>query len=152
MPTPQYVNSVGYMASTGDGPAARPKERPQRKPAVDYRRLHKGSMLEDSPIRRRASSESEKGSPEGTPGIGSFGALGSAADAGPDLGHQSAEKVLNDLDREIEELEESLKVVNSQIKAASLRKEQQKRTERLAKLRRELFTAEQQLQKAEEEG
>ena len=44
----------GTMTATtskGDGPAARPKERQKRKPAVDYRRLHEGSMLEDSPIR-----------------------------------------------------------------------------------------------------
>ncbi|MCG7879956.1 MAG: hypothetical protein N0C90_27065 [Candidatus Thiodiazotropha endolucinida] len=68
-----------------------------------------------------------------------------------DLGQGDAEKVLLDLDREIEELESSLRVVSSQLKAASLRKERQQRSDRLDRLRRELFVAERQLQQAEEE-
>ena len=60
--------------------------------------------------------------------------------------------MLHDLDREIEELEVSIREVNSQLKAASLKKQQKERTDKLARLRRELFVAEQKLQKSEEEG
>ena len=43
---------------------------------------------------------------------------------GDDLGHErEQQKLLSDLDREIEELETSLHEVNSQLKQASLRKE-----------------------------
>ena len=62
------------------------------------------------------------------------------------------EKLLSDLDREIEELETSLNEVSSQLKQASLKKEKKQRMDRLDKLRRELFVAEQQLRKTEEEG
>ena len=60
--------------------------------------------------------------------------------------------MIHDLDRETEELESSLREVNSRLKAASLGKEQKKITDRLARLRNELFVSEQQLQKSEEEG
>ena len=43
--------------------------------------------------------------------------FGAVAAAGLDLGHESADKVLHDLDREIEVLESSLREVNSQLKA-----------------------------------
>ena len=58
---------------------------------------------------------------------------------------------LLDLDREIKALETSIREVNSQLKAASLRKERKLRTERLTRLKRELFVVGQQLQKSEEE-
>ena len=51
----------------------------------------------------------------------------------------------------MEELETSLNEVSSQLKQASLKKEKKQRMDRLDKLRRELFVAEQQLRKTEEE-
>ena len=69
-----------------------------------------------------------------------------------DLGHKDTAQSLLDLDREINGFETSIREVNSQLKAASLWKEHKLRTDRLRKLKRELFVAEQQLQKSEEEG
>ena len=69
-----------------------------------------------------------------------------------DLVHEDAAQSLLDLDREIEALETSIREVNSQLKAASRRKERKLKTDRLTKLKRELFFTEQQLQKSEEEG
>ena len=56
------------------------------------------------------------------------------------------EKLLSDLDCEIEELETSLNDVSSQLKQASLTKD------RLDQLRRELFVVEQQMRKSKGEG
>ena len=69
-----------------------------------------------------------------------------------DLGHEYAAQSLLDLDQEIEALETSIREFNSQLKAASLKKERKLRTDRLTKLKRELFIVEQQLQKSEAEG
>ena len=81
------------------------------------------------------------------------GKEGARAATVTDLGHEGEqEKLLSDLDREIEELETSLNEVSSQLKQASLKKEKKQRMDRLDKLRRELFVAEQQLRKTEEEG
>lgn len=57
-------------------------------------------------------------------------------------------KEISDLDREIDELETSIVQVKSRLKEASLPKERRERSDRVAKLRRELFVAEQQLQPA----
>lgn len=56
------------------------------------------------------------------------------------------------LDQEIQELESSLQSVNSRIKESSLRKLEKQKSDKIQRLRRELFVAEQQLQKSEEEG
>ena len=99
----------------------------------------------------RCGSQTVLGSPGGSLEEDVIG-VGAVSAAGTDLGHESAEKVLHDLDREIKELEVSIKEVNSQLKATSLKKQQKERTDKLARLRRELFVAELQLQKSEEEG
>ena len=113
--------------------------------------MHEGSGLVDvTPGKnRRDTGEAVAALQDGSPGKDDFGSVSAA---GSDLGHEDAEKALHDLDREIEALQSSIREVNSQIKAASLRKEQKKRTDRLSKLRKELFVAQEQLQKAEEEG
>ena len=123
--------------------------RPKRGIApVDYKKLHEGAGLDDVTPGRLILSHSKSVASTTESVEEGFGTAAAAAD----LGQEDAEKALHDLDREIEALESSIKEVNSQLKAASLRKEQKIRTDRLTKLRRELFRAEQQLQKSEEEG
>ena len=143
------------MASleAGKGSGAIPKTSSRelrQKATIDYKQMHEGTRHKATVS---VGSKGSSGEPlrllDETPDKDGFGAV-AAADLDP--GHEDAEKVLHDLDREIEELETSLKVVHSQLKAASLRKERQQRSDRLDKLRRELFVAEQQLQQAEEEG
>lgn len=63
-----------------------------------------------------------------------------------------ASKEISELDREIIELETSLKEVKSCLRETWLRKECKEWSDRISKLRRELFTAEQQFQQAKEEG
>ena len=71
--------------------------------------------------------------------------------ASGDLCHEGDRgKLQSDLDREIEEFENSLGEVNSQLKQTSLRKHKKQRIDRLGKLRRQLFVAEQQLRQTEE--
>ena len=120
---------------------ARPKERPRRvRPSVDYKMLHEGAGLGEATPGRISEtvSVSSPSQPKDIPD--------------DDLGHEDAARSLLNLDREIEALETSIREVNSQLKAASLRKEHKLRTERLTRLKRELFVVEQQLQKSEEEG
>ena len=125
------------------GGGARPKDRPTRdQPPVDYKKMHSGTVK----------SGKKQVTLDVTPNPGLLVPGGSAAAAGSDLGHSAAEKKLEDLDREIEELESSIKKVHSKLKETSQRKEKKQRSERIAKLRKELFIAEAQLQKSEEEG
>ena len=100
---------------------ARPKDRSQRmRPPVDYRRLHEGTGYDDlTPGKSTLGKKTTSGFPEGSSEKDVFSAV---AAAGLDLVHGNADKVLNDLAREIEVLESSLREVNSQLKAASLRK------------------------------
>ena len=66
-----------------------------------------------------------------------------------DSGRQSLTG-LKVLDQEIHQLETSIKKVKSQLKETLIRKPKQLRSEKVAKLCKELCLAEQQLQKAEE--
>ena len=107
---------------------ARPKEGPHRdRPTVDYKRMHEGAgPFNVTPGKnRRDTGEAVAALQDGSPGKDDFG---SVSVAGSDLGHEEAEKVLHDLDWEIEALKASIREVNSQLKAASLGKEQKKRT------------------------
>ena len=120
---------------------ARPKERPCRvRPSVDYKMLHEGARLEEATPGRISETVSVS-SPSPPKDI-----------TDGDLGHIDAARSLLDLDPEIEALEISIREINSQLKAASLRKERKLMTDRLTKLKRELFVAEQQLQTSEVEG
>ena len=94
---------------------ARPKDRSLRiRPSVDYRRLHEGTGHDDlTPGKSKLGKKTTSGFPEGSPEKDVFGAV---AAAGLNLGHGSADKVLHDLDREIEVPESSLREVNSQLK------------------------------------
>ena len=65
-----------------------------------------------------------------------------------DLGRQSS-TALRVWDQEIHQLETSIKKVKSQLKEALIRKAKQLRSERVTKLRKELFLAEKTFQKAE---
>ena len=123
------------------GAGARHKERSSRtKLTIDYKAMNDGRLIAGTDCDETGSYESARGK-EG------------ARAATSDLGHEGEqEKLLSDLDREIEELETSLNEVSSQLKQASLKKEKKQRMDRLDKLRRELFVAEQQLRKTEEEG
>ena len=133
------------MPPVGDG--ARPKDKPSRSlPPVNYKALHEGTAQEI------AEGESWiEASVAVSPGRQDAGGI-AAATAESDLDRRSAQKGLEDLDREIEKLESSIKKVKSQLKESSVRKEKKQRTERIARLRKELFVAEQQLEKSQEEG
>ena len=61
-------------------------------------------------------------------------------------------KQIKALDKEILELQASFSKTQSSLKEVSIKKQCRERSNRVAKLRKELFVAEQQLQKAEEEG
>ena len=116
---------------------ARSKDRSLRmKQPVDYKRLHEGTGHVDPTPERimRSGSQTVLGSPGGSLEEDVMG-VGAVSAAGSDLGHESAKKVLHDLDREIEELEVSIREVNSQLKEASLKKQQKERTDKLARLR-----------------
>ena len=131
----------------GEGAIA--KERPARTlPPVDYKKMHSGT------VRMEETSGKKVRLSDATPSTGRLEAGRNTSAATDDLGHSGAEKnsEIQELDREIEILENSTKKVWSQLKESSLRKEKQQRTERIAKLRKELFIAEKQLEKSEEEG
>ena len=98
------------------------------KQQVNYKRLHEGTgHVDPTPVRiMRSGSQTVLSSPGGSLEEDVMG-VGAVSAAGSDLGHESAEKVLHDLDREIEELEASIREVNSQLKAASLKKQQKER-------------------------
>ena len=116
-------------------------ERQRTKQTIDYKAMHDGRLIAGTVYDETGSYDSARGKE---------GARAATASA---LGHEGEqEKLLSDLDREIEELETSLNEVSSQLKQASLKKEKKQRMNRLDKLRRELFVAEQQLRKTEEEG
>ena len=131
------------------GAGARPKTYSFRKgPRKDYAKLHEGHpTLDDddsavsSPIPPLVLPEREVKEKEGAT---------SKKTTGNPLA--MAEKEIEVLDREIIELETSIIKAKSCLKEVSVRKERKERSDRVAKLRRELFVAEQQLQKAEEEG
>ena len=124
------------------GAGARHKERSSRtKLTIDYKAMQDGRLITGTDCDETGSYDSAGGKE------------GARAATVTDLGHEGKqEKLLSDLDREIEELETSLNEVSSQLKQASLKKEKKQRMDRLDKLRRELFVAEQQLRKTEEEG
>ena len=132
----------------GEGAIA--KERPARTiPPVDYKKMHSGT------VRMEETSGEKKVRLSGaTPSTGRLEAGGNTSAATGDLGHSGAEKnsEIQELEREIEILENSIKKVESQLKESSLRKEKQQCTERITKLRKELFIVEKQLEKSEEEG
>ena len=122
------------------GVGARHKERSSRTElTIDYKAMHDGRLVAGTDCDETYDS--------------ARGKEGARAATASDLGHKGEqEKLLSDLDREIETLETSLNEVSSQLKQASLKKEKKQRMDRLDKLRRELFVAEQQLRKTEEEG
>ena len=124
------------------GPGARHKERSSRtKQTIDYKAMHDGRLFAGTDCDETGSYASARGKE------------GARAATASDLGHEGEqEKLLSDLDREIEELETSLNEVSSQLKQASLKKEKKQPMDRLDKLRQELFVAEQQLRKTEEKG
>ena len=131
------------MASEEE-PGAQPKERPHRdRPSIDYKMLHEGAGLEEATPGRISNRGDE------TVSVSSPSPPKDIPDGG--LGHEDAVQSLLDLDRVIEALETSIREVNSQSKAAPLQKESKIRTDRLRKLKRELFIAKQLLQKSEEE-
>ena len=132
------------MPAVGEG--ARPKDKPSRNlPPVDYKAMHEG-------LGQEITSGVRPVEPSTSLSPGRRGAGGILAAATGDLDQPSAQKGLADLDREIEKLESSIKKVKSQLKESSMRNEKKQRTERIAKLRKELIVAEQQLEKSQEEG
>ena len=124
------------------GAGARHKERSSRtQQTIDYKAMHDGRLVAGTDCDGTGSHDSARGKE------------GARAAIVTDLGHEGEqEKLLSDLDRKIEELETSLNEVSSQLKQASLKKEKKQRMDRLDKLRRELFVAEQKLRKTEEDG
>ena len=123
------------MASSNGG--AIPKTGLRNKPPVDYKKMNDGAASESSEDHVYQQDIVEVG--------------GTFDTSQCDSGRQSS-TALKVLDQEIHELETSIKKVKSQLKETSIRKAKQLRSEKVAKLRRELFLAEQQLQKAEESG
>ena len=123
------------MASSNGG--AIPKTGLRNKPPVDYKKMNDGAASESSEDHVYQQDIVEVG--------------GTFDTSQCDSGRQSS-TALKVLDQEIHELETSIKKVKSQLKETLIRKAKQLRSEKVAKLRRELFLAEQQLQKAEESG
>ena len=114
-----------------------PKTGLRNKPPVDYKKMKEGAASE--------SSEDHVYQHDIVDVEGTFDT------SQCDSGRQSSTG-LRVLDQEIHQLETSIKKVKSQMKETLIRKAKQLSLERVAKLRKELFLAEQQLQKAEESG
>ena len=123
------------MASSNGG--AIPKTGLRNEPPVDYEKMNDDAASESSEDHVYQQDSVEVG--------------GTFDTSQCDSGHQSS-TALKVLDQEIHQLETSIKKVKSQLKETSIRKAKQLRSEKVAKLSRELFLAEQQLQKVEESG
>ena len=109
------------------------KDRSLRKrPPVYYKAIHADRRLQGD--RRVAGAEVVYGDGLGSP-IGATGMVMDAEEAaGGELGREGDRwKLPSDLDRGIEELENSLGEVNSQLKQTSLRKHKKQRIDRLDK-------------------
>ena len=130
---------------------ARPKTYSLRKGTrLDYERMHEG----DAKLKKQLADVRDM--PAKTPGQsiavleGSKSDVGSSKKQGTSL--PKTNKQIEALDKEILELQASISKTQSSLKEVSIKKQCRERSNRVAKLRKELFVAEQQLQKAEEEG
>ena len=129
---------------------ARPKTYSLRKGnRQDYERMHEG----DAKLKKQLADVRDM--PAKTPGQSIVVLEGSESDVGSSKKQGTSLPKTNEqieaLDKEILELQASISKTQSSLKEVSIKKQCRERSNRVAKLRKELFVAEQQLQKAEEE-
>ena len=118
----RVIDSALIISGTKIGEGSILKDRPLRKLApVDYKAMHAGRRPHEE--RGKIDDDVISGDSLGSP-VGAIRLAVEAEEAaGVDLGHENdREKLLSDLDREIEELGSSLSEINSQLKQASLEK------------------------------
>ena len=121
------------MPSVGEGARPKAKDKQFRNlPPIDHKAMHKGSGQEITAGVRQVEASTSLSPKRQDPG-------GILAAATRDLDQQSAQIGYVDLDREIEKLESFIEKEKSQLKESSVCKKKKQQTERIAKLRKELW-------------